>query len=121
MDLNERILKLIDENEQYIIDCRRKIHTYAEVAMKEVKTHAFILEEIKKLGLPYEEVPTTSIIAKLETGRPGKTVALRADIDALPLHENPENLAGPVPAAPRILPPATAVVTMPTAPCCWAP
>ncbi len=44
MNLNEQILKLVDENEQYIIDCRRKIHTYAEVAMKEVKTHAFILE-----------------------------------------------------------------------------
>ena len=95
MNLNAEILKLADEYEQYIIDCRRKVHTFAEIATKEVKTHAFILEEAKKLGLPYEEVPTTSIIVKLETGRPGKTVALRADIDALPLVENPENLVGP--------------------------
>ena len=95
MNLNEEIKKLADEYEPYIIDCRRKVHTFAEVAMQENKTHAFILEEAKKLGLPYEEVPTTSVIVKLDTGRPGMVVALRADIDALPLAENPNNLAGP--------------------------
>ena len=95
MNLNEEIKKLADEYEPYIIDCRRKVHTFAEVAMQEDKTHAFILEEAKKLGLPYEEVPTTSVIVKMDTGRPGMVVALRADIDALPLAENPNNLAGP--------------------------
>ena len=52
MSLNEEILKLADEYESYIIDCRRKVHTFAEVAMHEDKTHAFIVEEAKKLGLP---------------------------------------------------------------------
>ena len=94
MDLKEKILKLADEYEPYIIDCRRKVHTFAEVAMKENKTHAFILEEAEKLGLPWEEVPTTSVIVKLDTGRPGNVVALRADIDALPLEESETNLAG---------------------------
>lgn len=92
---NQEILKLAAEYEPYIIECRRRVHTFAELAMHENKTHAFILEEVKKLGLPYEEVPTTSIIAKLDTGRPGKVLALRADIDALPLAESEENLAGP--------------------------
>ncbi len=95
MNLNEEILKLADEYEPYLIDCRRKVHTFAEIAATEKKTHAFILEEIKKLGLPYEEVPTYSIIAKLETGRPGKTVLLRADIDALQVPEDETNLVGP--------------------------
>lgn len=54
-----------------------------------------ILEAAKKLGLPYEEVPTTSVIVKLDTGRPGKVVALRADIDALPMEEAETNLVGP--------------------------
>lgn len=94
MSLNEEILKLADEYEQYIIDCRRKVHTLAEVATKEFKTKAFIIEEAKKLGLPYEEVPTNSVIVKLDTGRPGMVVALRADIDALPLAEADTNLAG---------------------------
>ena len=95
MNINEEILKLADEYEPYMVDCRRKVHTFAEVAMKEDKTHAFILEAAKKLGLPYEEVPTTSVIVKLDTGRPGKVVALRADIDALPMEEAETNLVGP--------------------------
>lgn len=94
MSLNEEILKLADEYEDYIIACRRKVHTFAEVAMHENKTHQMILEEAEKLGLPYEEVPTTSVIVKMDTGRPGKVVALRADIDALPLEESETNLTG---------------------------
>lgn len=52
MSLNEEILKLADEYEDYIIACRRKVHTFAEVAMHENKTHQMILEEAEKLGLP---------------------------------------------------------------------
>jgi len=94
MELCEEIRALADEYESYVIDCRRKVHTFAELATHEEKTHAFLLAEAEKLGLPYEEVPTTSLIVKLDTGRPGKVVALRADIDALPLVEDEENLAG---------------------------
>ena len=92
---NEDILRLAEEFEPYIIQCRRKVHALAEPCTQEFKTKAFILEEVNKLGLPYEEVPTNSVIVKLDTGRPGMTVALRADIDALPVKENPDNLAGP--------------------------
>jgi len=92
---NEEIVKLVEEFEPYIIDCRRKVHAIAEPCREEFQTKAFIISEIQKLGLPYEEVPTNSVIAKLDTGRPGKVVALRADIDALPVKENPNNLAGP--------------------------
>ncbi len=92
---NEDIIRLVDKYNDYIIDCRRKVHAIAEPCREEFKTKAFILEQVKALGLPYEEVPTNSVIVKLDTGRPGKTVALRADIDALPVPENPENLAGP--------------------------
>ena len=90
---NETILKLIAQQEQYIIDCRRHIHGLAELSGQEFKTKAFILEQVNALGLPYEEVPTTGLIVKLDTGRPGKMVALRADIDALPVTESPTNLA----------------------------
>ena len=95
MNLNEQIKKLVEEQEQYIIDCRHKLHAIPEVCSKEVKTKAFLMEEIKKSGLPYEEVPTNSIIVKLDTGRPGKVVALRADIDGLPVKESDENLTRP--------------------------
>ena len=95
MSLNEEILRLADELEPYVIDCRRTIHTFAEVASHEEKTKALIIREAEKLGLPYEEVPVTGVIVKLDTGRPGKVVALRADIDALPMAECATNLAGP--------------------------
>lgn len=95
MNLNETILKLAGELEPHVIQYRRTIHTYAETAGHEVKTKALILREAGALGLPCEEVPGTSVIVKLDTGRPGMVVALRADIDALPLAECETNLAGP--------------------------
>ena len=95
MSLNEKILTLANEYEAYAIACRRKVHQFAETASLEQKTKAFIIKEIEALGLAYEEVPTTSVIARLETGRPGKTILLRADIDALPLSECAENLKNP--------------------------
>lgn len=95
MSLNEEILRLAGELEPYVIDCRRTIHTYAEVASHEDKTKALIIREAEALGLPYEEVPVTSVIVELDTGRPGKVVALRADIDALPMAECETNLTGP--------------------------
>ena len=94
MTLNEKMIGLTDEYESYIIDCRRKIHTFAEVAAHEEKTRNFILDEARKLGLPFDVVPSTSVIIKLDTGRPGMHVALRADIDALPMKESPTNLTG---------------------------
>ena len=119
MNLNEQIKKLVEEQEQYIIDCRHKLHAIPEVCSKEVKTKAFLMEEIKKSGLPYEEVPTNSIIVKLDTGRPGKVVALRADIDGLPVKESEENLAGPGPVNRSMTATATPAAMTLIWPCCW--
>ena len=95
MELNETIRQLADRAEPDVIRYRRQVHTYAEVAETEFKTKALVLEQARRLGLPWEEVPTTSVIVRLETGRPGRCVALRADMDALPMAENPRNLTGP--------------------------
>ena len=91
----DTIKELAGQQEDYIIRCRRTIHALAETAAQEFKTKAFILEQAKELGLPWEEVPTTSLIVKMDTGKPGPVVALRADIDALPMKEDPQNLKGP--------------------------
>ncbi|NLD18557.1 MAG: amidohydrolase, partial [Tissierellia bacterium] len=60
----------------------------------EYETSKFLKAEVEKLGLPIEEVPGTGFIATLDTGRPGKTVAIRSDIDALAMPESEENLKG---------------------------
>ena len=94
--LTNEIIRLQAEAQQdYVIESRRTIHRFAEVSGKEFKTSAFIEEEIKKAGLPYEKAGHTGWIAILDTGKPGSRIALRADIDALLVPEEPNNLAGP--------------------------
>ena len=91
----QQILETAKQYRQYVIDCRRTIHRFAETSGKEEKTSAFILAEVEALGLPYERAASHAIIARLETGRPGPHVLLRADMDALPVPENEQNLSGP--------------------------
>ncbi len=78
-----------------VIAHRRKIHAFAEIGGKEFKTHDYICSYIEKLGIPYETVAEAAVIAVLDTGKEGPSIVLRADMDALPLKENPENLKGP--------------------------
>lgn len=92
---NEQILQQSESLTPYVIECRRIIHQFAEIAGEEVKTSAFIRGELEALGLAVETIAGTALIATLETGRLGPCIALRADIDALPLEEFPNNLAGP--------------------------
>ncbi|MEG1462203.1 amidohydrolase [Anaerorhabdus sp.] len=77
---------------EYVIETRRTLHRLAEISDEEVQTFAFIKNEIENMGFDYEIVSTTSLVARLETGRPGKVVAMRADIDALAVKENKRNL-----------------------------
>ena len=93
--LIKRLPDLIKENEQYVIECRREVHRMAETGGRERRTSAFIRGEAEKLGLPVESVSTTGLLITLDTERPGSKVALRADIDALPIHESPDNLKVP--------------------------
>ena len=84
-----------EELKNSVIEYRRTIHRFAELGGKEYKTRDYILSLVNNLGLPVESVTETAFIATLDTGKPGPHIALRADIDALPLKENPENLKGP--------------------------
>ena len=80
---------LADEVEPRVIAWRRHIHQYPELGFQEVKTAAYIAEALRKM--PGIEVQTgiakTGIKAVLRGGKPGPVVALRADMDALPVEE----------------------------------
>lgn len=91
---NDILKKRADELESYVIGLRREFHRHPEVASKEEWTSARLKEEIEKCGLPIEMVSATGMIATLDTGREGVHLALRADIDALPVPENVNNLKG---------------------------
>lgn len=73
----------------YIIESRRYLHQHAELSFKEYETTAFLVSELKKLGIPVQEFEDyTGCIATIKGGKPGeRTVLLRADIDALPITE----------------------------------
>jgi hippurate hydrolase len=72
-----------------VVAIRRRIHRQPEVGLDLPKTQAVILEELEKLGIagrPGQAL--SSVVAVIEGGRPGPTILLRGDMDALPLHED---------------------------------
>lgn len=73
--------------EDYIVSFRREMHENPELSGQEVRTQARIIEELEKLGVEYRKAGRTSIIAWIKGDKPGKTVMLRGDIDALPVLE----------------------------------
>lgn len=73
--------------EEYIINFRRDLHENPELSGQEFKTQEKIIRELDKLGIPYKKAGNASLIAVLKGGKPGKTIALRGDIDALPIIE----------------------------------
>lgn len=71
-----------------VIQWRRHLHQNPELSFKETKTAGYIAGELKAFGNIEVTRPTaTSVIGILRGGKPGKTVAFRADIDALPVQE----------------------------------
>ena len=71
-----------------VIDTRRHLHRHPEVGFEEFETSKLIEARLAALGLTVHDCPTeTGAVASLEGGRPGRTVMLRADIDALPIRE----------------------------------
>ena len=80
-------LELIPEEE--IIAWRRHIHAHPELSFKEYQTSAFIEEKLRSFGSIEVKRPTpTSVLGILKGAHEGKTILLRADIDALPMQED---------------------------------
>lgn len=74
--------------EKKVIEWRRHIHQNPELSNREFKTGAYIAEHLRKLGLEVQHpVAKTGVLGILRTGKPGPVIALRADIDALPVTE----------------------------------
>ena len=71
----------------WIIDIRRELHKHPELMYEEVKTSALVRRELDDLGIAYQSpIAKTGVLASIGNGE-GPCVALRADMDALPIHE----------------------------------
>ena len=71
------------------VELRRRIHRHPEIGLTLPRTQAAVLEALDGLGLEmHTGQRTTSVVARLTGGKPGPTILLRADMDALPLREN---------------------------------
>ncbi|HTU67164.1 MAG TPA: amidohydrolase [Steroidobacteraceae bacterium] len=81
----ETELKAVDAK---VIAWRRDFHQNPELSNREVRTSKIVAEHLKSLGLDVETgIAKTGVVGVLRTGKPGPTIALRADMDALPVTE----------------------------------
>lgn len=82
-------LEVFDE----LVEFRHDLHQHPELAFETARTCEKIVEKLRAWGV--DEIDTTTVpgavIAVVKGNRPGKTVALRGDIDALPMPDNSEN------------------------------
>ena len=88
---DKEILHKAEKMRDAVTELRRELHRLAETGGKAVRTSEYIQKRLEELGIPYE-TSSNCILAHIETGVPGPCIGLRADMDALPLPENPENL-----------------------------
>jgi amidohydrolase len=88
MKIEEKIRSLSKEFFPSLVKLRRELHQYPEIAYTEFKTSEIIVRELQKIGLDIKKgVAKTGVVGLLNKNIKGKTVALRADIDALPVTE----------------------------------
>lgn len=87
-ELKTKVYDTLGNLEQEMIELRRHFHQYPELSFEEVETPKTITAFHKQLGLEVREhVGERGVVATLKGSRPGPTIAIRADFDALPIKE----------------------------------
>ncbi|SDM53656.1 amidohydrolase [Fictibacillus solisalsi] len=83
---------LVDEVKENVVNWRRHLHQHPELSFEEVNTSNFVYEVLNSFGNIELSRPTkTSVVGRIIGARPGKVLAIRADMDALPIHEEVES------------------------------
>jgi len=89
MKLADKIKKLAGKYHGQAIETRRHLHRHPELSFNEYNTAAFVAGKLEEAGIPFKDkVAVTGLVGIIEGKNPGrKTIALRADMDALPISE----------------------------------
>jgi len=86
--LQQRIQQLAKQYHEEFINVRHHLHAHPELSYQEFETSKYIQKQLQQIGIPFEIKATTGVIGLLKGKNPDKkTIALRADIDALPIKE----------------------------------
>ena len=71
-----------------LVELRKQLHQHPELAFEEHETAKAVIQFLKNLGLPVKTgIGKTGVVAVLKGAKPGPTIGIRADMDALPIHE----------------------------------
>src|SRR5438105_15341785 len=88
IELQQQIDRIANQIEAKVISWRRDIHEHPELGNREFRTSKIVADHLRALGLEVREaIAHTGVIGLLKGARPGPVVALRADMDALPVSE----------------------------------
>ena len=86
--LKEKITQLAKEIHSNVIENRRHLHANPELSFHEYETSAYVAQKLDELGIEYQKMANTGLVALIKGAKPNDTViALRADMDALPIIE----------------------------------
>lgn len=84
--IDTELKTLVEAEKDWIVDIRRKLHRIPEGGFKEFKTQRVIMDALDEMGIPYT-TERTWVVGLIEGEYEGETVAIRADMDALPMTE----------------------------------
>ena len=88
MDLQSRITTIVEKRTAELVSLRRKLHEHPELAFEEHETARAVGEYLSRQGIKFKSgIGKTGIVAVVEGAKPGPTLGIRADMDALPILE----------------------------------
>lgn len=87
--MKHRIIQLAEQYRDQVVAWRREMHQNPELSHQEIQTSAFVVRQLEAMG--FQNIQTNvggyGVVAEVDSGRPGKMIGIRADMDALPIQE----------------------------------